>query len=113
MVVKEHLMSWTGCIYTSFTPYTRLFWCGKIGVLELLSGRGMKEMLIKRESLNKLWESIWVGRGGGSLAAGGPDGSAVQYLARDLKVGSSILAHGSFLVRGAVPLLTLPELYGL
>ena len=30
----------------------------------------------------------------------GSDGSVVQCLARDLKVANSILAHGSFLVRG-------------
>ena len=43
----------------------------------------------------------------------GPGGSVVQCSARDLKVASSILAHGSFLVRGAALLLILAELYGL
>ena len=35
-----------------------------------------------------------------SYIARGPDGSMAQCLARDLKVASSILAHGSFLMRG-------------
>ena len=37
----------------------------------------------------------------------------VQCLARDLKVVSSILAYGSFLVREVALSLTLIELYGL
>ena len=37
----------------------------------------------------------------------------VQCSACDLKVGSSILAHGSFLVKGTVLLLTLAELWSI
>ena len=43
----------------------------------------------------------------------GPGGSVVQCSARDLKVASSILGHGSLLVRGAALSLTLAELNGL
>ena len=37
----------------------------------------------------------------------------VQCSARNLEIASSILVHGSFLVRGVVLSLTLAELYGL
>ena len=48
-----------------------------------------------------------------SMTQKGPGDSVVQCLARDLKVASSNLAHGSFLVRGVVLSLTLAELYDL
>ena len=42
------------------------------------------------------------------------DGPVIQWLARELKVLSSIVAHGSFLVKGAALSLTLGELlYGI
>ena len=40
-------------------------------------------------------------------------GCGVQCSTRDLKVASSILAHGNFLVRELALSLTLPILYGL
>ena len=43
----------------------------------------------------------------------GSGGSVGQCSARDLKVASLVLAHGSFLVREVVLSLTLAELYGL